>query len=215
MEDPAPAPNGPAADADADAVAAASAFDAEEERQRQILAAEEAMEQMMLAQEAAEAAAQQQEDDVWDDGDNNNNNDGDVNGDGDDNNNNEDDEGGLLQDQLAFDGVGPAVGGFNNKPRRLSYVQMSFMAAFGLVYYAYRSRQQWYLAIVFLTSSKWAYIVMGNALVATLMAIFQIFTNFFLNGLRLSEVEGIAGTWLKRIVHLHAIISQNHQKINF
>eukprot|EP00980_Cylindrotheca_fusiformis_P000094 scaffold19_cov114-Cylindrotheca_fusiformis.AAC.41 len=72
-----------------------------------------------------------------------------------------------------------------------SYIQISFMVAFGLVYYALRTRQQWYLALVFLVSSKWAYIILGNFLVASLIWVFQVFTKVFLNGLRLAEAEGI------------------------
>lgn len=77
------------------------------------------------------------------------------------------------------------------KPFRLSYVSTSFLVAFAMLFYALRSRQQWYLALVYLSSSKWAYIVLGNALVATLMSIFSITTNVFLNGLRLHEAEGL------------------------
>lgn len=78
-----------------------------------------------------------------------------------------------------------------NKPYRLSYVSTSFLVAFAMFFYALRTRQQWYLALVYLSSSKWAYIVLGNALVATLISIFSLVTNAFLNGLRLHEAEGL------------------------
>jgi E3 ubiquitin-protein ligase synoviolin len=78
-----------------------------------------------------------------------------------------------------------------NKPFRLSYVSTSFLVAFAMFFYALRTRQQWYLALVYLSSSKWAYIVLGNALVATLISIFSLVTNAFLNGLRLHEAEGL------------------------
>lgn len=74
---------------------------------------------------------------------------------------------------------------------RLSYTQTSFVAAFCLLYYALRTRQQWYLALVYLTSSKWAYIVFGNALIALCVSTFRIFTKWFLQGLRLAEAEGL------------------------
>lgn len=80
---------------------------------------------------------------------------------------------------------------FLNKRPKLSYISTSFIVAFGLIFYALRSRQQWYLALVFLTSSKWAYIILGNALVAFLIWIFQLFTRIFMNGLRLAEAEGL------------------------
>jgi E3 ubiquitin-protein ligase synoviolin len=72
-----------------------------------------------------------------------------------------------------------------------SYIQTSFFVAIALIYYALRSRQQWYLALVFLSSSKWAYVVLGNALVAFLIWSFQLFTRVFMNGLRLAEAEGL------------------------
>lgn len=78
-----------------------------------------------------------------------------------------------------------------HKPFRLSYVSTSFLVAFAMMYYALRTRQQWYLALVYLSSSKWAYIVLGNALVATLVSIFSLVTNVFLNGLRMHEAEGL------------------------
>ncbi len=77
------------------------------------------------------------------------------------------------------------------KSFRLSYVSTSFIVAFGMIFYALRTQQQWYLAVVYLSSSKWAYIVLGNAFVATLISIFSLVTNVFLNGLRLHEAEGL------------------------
>jgi E3 ubiquitin-protein ligase synoviolin len=77
------------------------------------------------------------------------------------------------------------------KENPISYVKASFLAAFVLVFYAFRSRQQWYLTILFLSSSKWSYIILGNAFVAFLIGIFQIFTRIFMNGLRLAEAEGL------------------------
>lgn len=78
------------------------------------------------------------------------------------------------------------------KSFRLSYVSTSFIVAFAMIFYALRTQQQWYLTVVYLSSSKWAYIVFGNAFVATLITIFSIFTNFFLDGLRLHEAEGLS-----------------------
>ena len=78
-----------------------------------------------------------------------------------------------------------------SKGSPISYVKASFLAAFVLLFFAFRSRGQWYLALVFLSSSKWAYIVLGNALVAFLIWIFQLFTGIFMNGLRLAEAEGL------------------------
>jgi hypothetical protein len=75
--------------------------------------------------------------------------------------------------------------------RALSYTQTSFCAAGALLYYALRTRQQWYLALVYLSSSKLALVVMGNALTAGAVTGFDIITNTFLSGLRVQEAEGL------------------------
>lgn len=170
MEDPQPA---------GDATAASAAAAAERQRR-----AEEAMEQMMMAQEMA----QEEEDhlDLDDQDGPENNGDGDWDRDDDNGDGPHPNDAVLAGGQFPLDGVHHGI-----KAPRFSYVQVSFFAALALIYYAYRSRQQWYLALVFLSSSKWAYIIMGNALIATLIAFFQIFTNLFLNGLRLAEAEGL------------------------
>jgi len=72
-----------------------------------------------------------------------------------------------------------------------TYVKCSLWAAVVLVYFAYRSRQQWYLALIFLSSSKYAYVILGNAFVASLILSFRLTTDFFLNGLRHNEAEGL------------------------
>jgi len=77
------------------------------------------------------------------------------------------------------------------RPLRISYTQASFGAALGVLWYALRTRQQWYLALVFISSSKCAYIVLGNALIALCISLFRFFTNIFLGGLRLVESEGL------------------------
>jgi E3 ubiquitin-protein ligase synoviolin len=74
----------------------------------------------------------------------------------------------------------------------LSYPAASFTAALLLLWYALRSRQQWYLALVFLSSSRLAMVVLGNALVAFLLCTFHTMVHTFLHnprGLRLVEYE--------------------------
>mmetsp|Transcript_24661 Transcript_24661/g.60565 ORF Transcript_24661/g.60565 Transcript_24661/m.60565 type:complete len:687 (-) Transcript_24661:60-2120(-) len=150
--------------------------ESEAERRRK---AEEAMEQMLLAQEEAEQELGD-DDDEEDDGfllqeemnqaENNNHEE------------EEDDEVPLHRNLLE---------GNAERKSSFSYIRTSFLVAFALVYYALRTRQQWYLALVFLGSSKWAYIILGNFLVASLIWIFQTSVKVFLNGLRLAEAEGI------------------------
>jgi E3 ubiquitin-protein ligase synoviolin len=146
--------------------------DEEAERRRR---AEEAMEQMLRLQEEDENA------------------DGDADADGDAIPNDD------FQDEPMDEGEDqqqqpPPPLLLVEEPRRkpsLSYIQTSFLVAAALIYYALRTRQQWYLALVYLSSSKWAYIILGNALVAVLMGAFQCFTKVFLNGLRIQEAEGL------------------------
>lgn len=75
--------------------------------------------------------------------------------------------------------------------RALSYTQTSLFAAACLLFYALRTRQQWYLALVYLSSSKAALVVMGNALTAAAVSSFDLVINTFLKGLRRQEAEGL------------------------
>lgn len=85
----------------------------------------------------------------------------------------------------------PNIEDTSYSPPKVSYRQASFMAAAALIFHAFRSREQYYLAAVYLSSSKWAYVVLGNALIALLAAVFDGFTAVFLSGLRLQEAEGL------------------------
>jgi E3 ubiquitin-protein ligase synoviolin len=142
--------------------------DEEEERRRR----EEAMEQMLLAQEEAEDEEEEHHDHVH-----------------------QDDDQALMQQfdqqEQPHHNFLPDPSAATPKPTRISYIQASFAAALGLIFYALRTRQQWYLALVYLSSSKWGYVVLGNALIAFCISTFQFFTGIFLNGLRLSEAEGL------------------------
>jgi E3 ubiquitin-protein ligase synoviolin len=152
-----------------------NSHEAEERRQR-----EEAMEEMLLEQEQAEAGPHP--------------------GRGNNNDRPEDDEGFLPddpdgnfnQDLQDFQPMIPDDMSSPSPSKRISYVQASLGAAAAFFYYALRTRQQWYLALLYLASSKWAYIVFGNALVAACISIFSITTNLFLNGIRLQEAEGLS-----------------------
>jgi len=77
------------------------------------------------------------------------------------------------------------------KTTLFSYRPMSLLAFLGLLYYAFRTRRQYYLAAVFLSSSKWAYAVTGNAVLAVALSIFDFVISVFLNGLRPHEAEGL------------------------
>ena len=143
----------------------------EAERRRRRAAEEALMEQMLLAQEEEEEEEHQQQHHPAQDEDN------------DANNNNNDEP--LQEEELL-----PPIHE-QRKTTSFSYIQTSFLVAFCLLYYALKSRQQWYLALVYLSSSKWAYVVLGNALVAFLIWTFSFFNSVFFNGLRLAEAEGL------------------------
>lgn len=85
----------------------------------------------------------------------------------------------------------PTYSSYFSSMYRWSYTQASLYAAVALLVYALRTRKQWYLALVYIRSSKAAYIVLANALVATCVGVFRTVTKFFLGGLRLHEAEGL------------------------
>ena len=158
--------------------------------------AEEAMEEMLLAQEEEEEEQDGIIGGVRIDGllDEYEREEEDAQSDDDEHDDNfiEDDDMAFLDDEDNDNG-NPDLGFHDaeEKSHPFTYVRVSLWAAVLLVYYAFRSRQQWYLALVFLSSSKYAYVILGNAFVATLVWAFRTTTDFFLNGLRLNEAEGL------------------------
>lgn len=73
----------------------------------------------------------------------------------------------------------------------LRYTPLSFGAAFILLFHTLRTRQQFYLTILYLQSSKLSYIVLGNAVIAGGVSAFTLVTNLFLGGLRVNERDAI------------------------
>ena len=66
------------------------------------------------------------------------------------------------------------------------------MAAVLLVHHTLRTRQQFYLALVYLQSSKLAYILLGNSIIAMGVSTFTLVTKIFLDGgLRPNERDSI------------------------
>mmetsp|Transcript_18949 Transcript_18949/g.43970 ORF Transcript_18949/g.43970 Transcript_18949/m.43970 type:complete len:566 (-) Transcript_18949:454-2151(-) len=191
MEDPQPLPNDDPSSADDDAL----------ELQRR---AEEAMEQMLLEQEEeeeeiTEAQNYGSDDHLDDDFFARDPADGeDLAGvapdddDGNNNNGNMHDDMAFLDDEDLMNNNGnTGFGDVRDKKNPFTYIRLSCLAAVFLVYYAYRSRQQWYLALVFLSSCKYAYVILGNAYIAVLIWMFRVTTGSFLDGLRVNEAEGL------------------------
>ncbi len=109
-----------------------------------------------------------------------------------------DDAAGLGQDLMgdpennAPQGLGMDSNNGNRRPFiRLHYTSLSFLVAIVHVIYVLRTRKQAYLALLYLTSSKLSYIIMGNVAIAGVIGIFFQTIQRFLNGLRLMETETI------------------------
>ena len=74
----------------------------------------------------------------------------------------------------------------------LHYTPLSIMAALLLLHHTLRTRQQFYLSMIYLQSSKLSYILLGNAIIAMGVSTFTLITKIFLNGgLRSNERDAI------------------------
>jgi hypothetical protein len=92
---------------------------------------------------------------------------------------------------------------FNNQPyitRQLiklfrplcRYTPLSLLIATLLFHHTMRTRQQFYLTVIYIQSSKLSYIIYGNAIIACAVSTFTIVTQLFLDGgLRLNERDAI------------------------
>lgn len=74
---------------------------------------------------------------------------------------------------------------------KVPYATLSVTVAFIHVVYILRTRKQVYLALLYLTSSKASYIILGNMALSLLVSFFYFTVQTFLNGLRLMESETI------------------------
>jgi thiol:disulfide interchange protein len=72
------------------------------------------------------------------------------------------------------------------------YTPLSILAALLLLHHTLRTRQQFYLAVVYVQSSKLSYIIFGNAIIALAVSTFSLITKLFLDGgLRPNERDAI------------------------
>lgn len=74
---------------------------------------------------------------------------------------------------------------------KMHYGSVSLIVAIIHIIYVLRTRKQVYLSLLYLTSSKVSYIVIGNAVLAAFVKSFHFTVQYFLNGLRLMETETI------------------------
>jgi len=72
------------------------------------------------------------------------------------------------------------------------YTPLSIICALILLHHTLRTRQQFYLAVVYVQSSKLSYIIFGNAIIALAVSTFSLLTKLFLDGgLRPNERDAI------------------------
>jgi E3 ubiquitin-protein ligase synoviolin len=80
----------------------------------------------------------------------------------------------------------------NKRNWLLTYRPLSFLSFFALIWYALRTRKQYYFAMIYISHSKWAYVVLGNTILALAVTIFDaVIALFFSHGLRIQEAEGL------------------------
>ncbi len=182
-------------------------------------------------------AIQEEQDQLHEDGDGENGNNNNANG-ADGGNGNDDPNfqiPGLGGDQAAGAGAGQDQGGGmggadnnghqgigmnnnNNGSRRsfirLHYTSLSFLLAIVHIIYVLRTRKQAYLALLYLTSSKLSYIIMGNVAIAGVIGIFFQTIQTFLNGLRLMETETIIDHIRWNVTETCIALTMFRQEIN-
>ena len=74
----------------------------------------------------------------------------------------------------------------------LRYVPLSMLAALALLHHTFRTRQQFYIVMTYLQTSKLSYVILGNAIIATTVGLFSTITSVFLDGgLRPNERDSI------------------------
>ena len=73
--------------------------------------------------------------------------------------------------------------------RLTRYVVGSFVVAGGLVYHALKTREQYFPAMLYLSTSKLSVVVMGNLMFALTLCLGHLFKAIFLGQLREAEVE--------------------------
>ena len=97
---------------------------------------------------------------------------------------------------------------------KVHYTSISFLMAVVYVIYVLRTRKQVYLSLLYLTSSKLSYIVIGNAILATFVSLFHQIVQKFLNGLRLMETETIVDHIRWNVTETCIALTMFRQEIN-
>ena len=70
-----------------------------------------------------------------------------------------------------------------------TYASLSFVGAIAAIYHAFSSREQFYLAMVYLSTSKICLVLMMNMALVIMCLIWQLVKCIFLGSLREAEVE--------------------------
>eukprot|EP00816_Leptocylindrus_hargravesii_P010495 CAMPEP_0196802174 /NCGR_PEP_ID=MMETSP1362-20130617/1839_1 /TAXON_ID=163516 /ORGANISM="Leptocylindrus danicus, Strain CCMP1856" /LENGTH=587 /DNA_ID=CAMNT_0042173395 /DNA_START=150 /DNA_END=1913 /DNA_ORIENTATION=+ len=74
----------------------------------------------------------------------------------------------------------------------LSYTRLSLLSTAALIFYAYFTREQFYPAVVYLTTSKLAHVLLGNAAVAFSKLTYSVIVAIFLGDLREVERDAVS-----------------------
>lgn len=72
-----------------------------------------------------------------------------------------------------------------------SYANLSILSAFSFLFYAFYTRVQFYPSMVYLGTSKLAYLVLGNASIAISKVVFSLIVKVFLGNLRQAERDAV------------------------
>lgn len=102
----------------------------------------------------------------------------------------------------------------NKSSLKLNYYSLSFILAVVHVIYAIRTREQLYLALLYLTSSKLSYIIIGNGIIAFLISFFHAVVQKFMNGLRLMETETIVDHCRWNVTETCIALTMFRQQLN-
>ena len=113
-----------------------------------------------------------------------------------------------------------AAAGFSNTTTRTSslikanYTTISIVATIIHILYVLRTRKQIYLALMFLTTSRVSYILIGNTVISCFISLYQFIIKKFLGGLRLIESESISDSIRWGITETVFALTMFRQEVN-
>ena len=97
---------------------------------------------------------------------------------------------------------------------KANYTTLSVIATIIHILYVLRTRKQIYLSLMFLTTSRVSYILIGNMILSLFISMYQFMIKTFLNGLRLIESESIAESIRWNITESVFALTMFRQEVN-